>query len=272
MKQNKNPKQICQLMTFLATMSMPTSSLVSQEPTAVTAPAATFKDTDDKTGTNPLNFQNSLQLKNEFNKIGGEYANFTRLRYDQPLRSNLKVGLEVPLMATDLPGRDEFGLSDIILHGSWIPHVTKTLGVALGADFTIPTATDDVLGAEKWQLAPNATVAFFLPHNLIFAPSYKHTFGFAGDDDRADIHQGAFDFYLVWRFDHSRQWFTLDPSVLLDYENDRYESATLRLTYGRVLAKVGKGVLSGYVKPGIGIGKDRPNDWSFEVGVSLIGF
>ncbi len=103
-------------------------------------------------------------------------------------------------------------------------------------------------------------------------PAYKHNFSFAGDGARADIHQGVLDFYLVWKFDRSRQWFTLDPTFLLDYENHRYDAATVRLTYGRVLGKVGEAVLSGFIKPGVGIGRDRPNDWSLEAGVTLIGF
>ena len=68
-----------------------------------------------------------------------------------------------------------------------------------------------------------------------------------------------------------RRWLTLDPTVILDYENDRYESATIRLTYGHILGKIGKAVLSGYVRPGVGIGDDRPNDWSFEAGMSSLG-
>jgi hypothetical protein len=46
------------------------------------------------------------------------------------------------------------------------------MGFALGADLIMPTATDDVLGSEKWQIAPSATVAFMLPHNMIFAPAF----------------------------------------------------------------------------------------------------
>jgi hypothetical protein len=115
-------------------------------------------------------------------------------------------------------------------------------------------------------------VAFFLPGNMIFAPAHKHGLSLAGEDDRAEIHSGTLDFYLVRKFDQGRQWLTFDPTLLFDYENDRYESAAVRLTCGRVLAKAGDGVLSGFVKPGSGIGSDRPNDWSFEVGTSSIGF
>lgn len=229
-------------------------------------------DTGDKSGTNPLNFQNTLGFKNEFNRIGDHYANFTKINYSQPLASNLKVGLDLPLLATDGAGKEKFGLSDISIKSTWIPYATKKMGLALGADVTMPTASDDLLGSEKWQVGPSVTVAFFLPNNLIFAPAYKHGVSFAGESSRADINSGALDFYLVWKFDRNRQWFTFDPTILMDYENDRYESATVRLTYGRVLTKVGNGALSGYIRPGIGIGQDRPNDWSIEAGVTLIGF
>jgi hypothetical protein len=227
---------------------------------------------EDKTGTNPLNFQNTVGLKNEFNGIGGRYANVTRLTYSQPLRPNWKLGVELPLLATDVSGTDEFGLSDIVLKTSWIPYATKTMGVALGTDLVLPTATDDVLGSEKWQLAPSVTVAFFLPHNLIFAPAYKHGVSLAGEERRADIQTGTLDFYLVWKFAQGRQWLTFDPTLLFNYEGGRYDSGTLRLTYGRVLGKVGDAVVSGFLKPGIGMGRSRPNDWSIEAGVSLIGF
>ncbi len=226
----------------------------------------------DKTGTNPLNFQQTVSLKNEYNDLGEGYANFTRLVYAYPLLPNLKASAEIPLLASDASGSDEFGLSDIVIKSSWIPYATQKMGVALGVDLAAPTASDEMLGTGKWILSPSLTLAFFLPGSLIFAPAYKHGFSFAGDDDRADIHVGTADFYLVKKFDQNRQWLTFDPTLLFDYENDRYESATVRLTYGRVLGKIGDGVLSGFVKPGIGVGCERPNDWSFEAGVSLIGF
>ena len=227
---------------------------------------------EDKTGTNPLNFQPTVSLKNEYNDLGDGYANFTRLVYAYPLQPNLKLSAELPLLASDASGSSEFGVSDVLLKSSWIPYATKTMGVALGADLAAPTASPEALGTGKWVLLPSLTAAFFLPGHLIFAPAYKHGFSVAGDGDRADLHTGTADFYLVKKFDQNRQWLTFDPPLLLDYENDRYEAATVRLTYGRVLGKMGKGVLSGFVKPGVGVGHDRPNDWSFEAGTSLIGF
>ncbi len=40
---------------------------------------------------------------------------------------------------------------------------------------------------------------------------------------------------------------------------------SIALTASRLRALRSHAVLSGYVKPGIGIGRDRPNDWSFTV-------
>jgi hypothetical protein len=32
------------------------------------------------------------------------------------------------------------------------------------------------------------------------------------------------------------------------------------------------GAINGYVRPGVGIGNDRPHDFNMEVGVSLVNF
>jgi hypothetical protein len=79
----------------------------------------------DKSGTNPLNFQNTLSFKNEFNRIGDNYANFTRFNYSHPLAPNLKVGLDLPLLASDATGHDKFGLGDIAVKTTWIPYATS---------------------------------------------------------------------------------------------------------------------------------------------------
>src|SRR5207249_2968244 len=92
-------EEVIQLATFLVATSMAASGFAAEQAEAGTAQESVAHDKSDKTGTNPLNFQDTLQFKNEFNKIGADYVNVTRLRYDQALRPNLKVGLELPLMA-----------------------------------------------------------------------------------------------------------------------------------------------------------------------------
>ncbi len=251
--------------------------------------------TSDKTGTNPLNFQRTFQLTNEYDAVtSNAEVNFTRFRYTEAFRPDFSLRLEVPLVyahatiaGNSATGDDDgsgstspsdeidasrFGLGDVVLKASYVPFADHRRGILFAAELAAPTASDDVLGTEKWVISPAVTYAIFLPKMMIFAPTYKHSLSFAGDGDRNDINKGTFDFYLVKKFDKGRQWINIDPTYLLDFENDQYSGGTLRVTYGRLLGKMSGAVISGYVKPGVGVGSDRPNDWSAEVGVSLIGF
>ena len=261
------------------------------------APSSPHDAAADKTGTNPLNFQRTLQLSNEYDHITDDAEiNYLRVRYTEPLSSTLSLRLEVPLVyahaaiagnsatgagdggspAPPDPGGEtdvtDTGLGDVVLKASYVPYVTRRNGLLVAGELAAPTASDDVLGTGKWVLSPTATYAWFFPNGLLFAPAYKHSFSFAGDDDRADIHKGSLDFYLVYKFDRMRQWVVLDPTYFLDYEQDRYSGGTFRATYGRLLGKAGDAVVSAYVRPGVGVGADRPYDWSLEVAVTLIGF
>ncbi len=248
-------------------------------------------DKADKTGTNPLNFQRTAQVVNEFDGLGGAQVNFTRFRFAQPFYGGrMSFRAEIPLVYAHAgianPGGDEggggsvtrvgnvsrFGLGDINLKFSYIPYARKSGGLLTAVELNPPTATESVLGTGKWVLAPTVAYGFFLPGNHIFAPAYKHSISFAGNDSRADVNNGSFDLYFVSKFDDNRQWITVDPTYLLNYQQGKYSGATLRVIYGRVLGKIGDAVVSGYVKPGVGIGHDRPNDWSVEGGISLIGF
>lgn len=263
------------------------------DPKATALPHPTA-DAGDKTGTNPLNFQRTLQVVNEYNAVGDASINYTRFRYTEPLAGGkMSLRLEAPVVYANaaLPGNtstsavegtgvsisdsgeaSDFGLGDLNLKLTYIPFTTRAGGLATSLELDFPTASDRVLGTGKYIAAPSVTYAFFLPGNTIFAPAYKHSISFAGEGDREDVNSGSLDFYIVHRFDGGRQWVTLDPTYILNYELGKYSGATLRVVYGRVLGKVGDAVVSGYVKPGIGVGADRPNDWSAEIGLSLIGF
>jgi hypothetical protein len=171
----------------------------------------------------------------------------------------------------------QFGMGDIALKYTYIPYATPKGGVLTSFEFSAPTATHDVLGTEKWVLSPTVGFGFQTPEDfvfgeMIFAPAYQHSVGVGGSSTRAEINRGILDFYMVKKFDHDRQWVVLDPTYILDYEGGKYSGMTLRATYGRELGEVDGISLSAYIKPGLGIGSDRPNDWSIEIGFTMIGF
>lgn len=253
-------------------------------------------DKTDKSGTNPLNLQQKFEIGNEFNSIdSAARINYTRYRYTDPLGDDFSLRLEVPLVyssaaiagdSTEGGGdgsspalvpsgasRDvsRFGLGDMVLKADYIPYITRSGGLKLSAELGAPTATSPKLGTGKWTIAPTLSYGFFLPDGMIFAPAYKQALSFAGDLG-AMIDKGTFDLYFVIKFDKGQQWVTFDPTYNLDYQSHKYTGATMRVTYGHQLGELWGGTTSAYIKPGIGIGQDKPYAWSIEAGISLVGF
>ena len=56
----------------------------------------------------------------------------------------------------------------------------------IGPILYLPTATDDLLGAEKWGAGPTALV-LWQQHGWTYGALVSHTWSFAGDDDRQRI-------------------------------------------------------------------------------------
>ena len=64
----------------------------------------------------------------------------------------------------------------------------RRLAVGSGLAFQFPTATDDLLGSGKWQVAPTVIPVWMLrrPQGLFFTKVQNYV-SVAGDDDRRDI-------------------------------------------------------------------------------------
>ena len=266
---------------------------------ATVAPVSAAGDAkSDKSGTNPLNLQRTFALSNEFDGVNGTaHIDMTRLRYTEAFAPNFSVRLELPFVAAYAAfandsavgggnaaaspsdggnlgkSRDfsRFGLGDMVLKTTYIPFLDHTGGVALSAELGMPTASYTALGTGKWTFSPSITYGMFLSPTMILAPSYKQSFSIAGDAGRKTINNGAIDLYYVIILDKT-QSITIDPMYLPDYNAGNYAGAALKVNYSHFLAKVGDGALNGYIKPGIGIGQDKPYGWSIEAGVTLIGF
>ncbi|KPK07269.1 MAG: hypothetical protein AMJ64_07095 [Betaproteobacteria bacterium SG8_39] len=82
----------------------------------------------------------------------------------------------------------QFGLGDINLSLFFSPKKPTAGGLIWGAGpvFLLPTATDRLLGAEKWAAGP-AAVALALRGRWTLGMLANHVWSFAGDDGRADI-------------------------------------------------------------------------------------
>jgi len=83
---------------------------------------------------------------------------------------------------------DQFGLGDTVQSLWASPKEPSERGWiwGVGAAFLLPTATDDLLGADKWGVGPTA-VALKQQGPWTFGGLTNHIWSFAGDDDRNDI-------------------------------------------------------------------------------------
>ena len=86
------------------------------------------------------------------------------------------------------------------------------------------------------------------------------------DDGRTPVHQGVIDLFLVKTFAGSRYWGFIDPQIVIDYENQT-DFMLLEIQAGMM---VGQGGHSLYAMPSIGIGVDRPYDFSLEAGWKVV--
>ncbi|MDQ8024351.1 MAG: transporter [Moraxellaceae bacterium] len=89
-----------------------------------------------------------------------------------------------------LPGSgSQFGLGDTLQSVFFSPKAPTASGWiwGVGPALYLPTATDDLLGAEKWGAGPTAVVLKQTEGGWTYGALVNHIWSFAGDDDRADI-------------------------------------------------------------------------------------
>jgi hypothetical protein len=251
----------------LATLAI----LVTACSSALSVNAQEAKDTS---GTNPAVLTRTLAVSNEYRFLPDDaYYDITNLRYTEPFfEGKASVRVTIPFNATDLTQQDEAGVGDISAKLNWIPYISRQQAFILSTEIFAPTASEDILGTGKWVAAPGITWAYFASPEFIVAPAYIHSFSFAGDSNRADVNRGDFDLYLVYKPHGKNWWLTSDVTASYDFE-DKRAPASWEVAFGFNLAKLRNGgAINGYIRPGIGLGSDRPYDFNIEVGVSLVSF
>lgn len=235
----------------------------------LTAAEGTEKDTS---GTNPTLLLRSLNLSDEYSELQtGDYLNNFSLKYTEPfMDGKMSLRLTVPALWTDA-GPGGSGLGDISLKWTWVAKVAKQDGWVFNTELYAPTG-DEFFTGDQWVLAPGVTYVRFLSPEVIVAPAYVHSFGFAGNSSAPDINAGTVDIYLVYRPKGKSWWLTGDLTAAMNYENTDQLPMNFELQYGCKLGKMGSATVNGFLRPGIGIGDDRPYDWNLQAGISIIGF
>jgi len=232
------------------------------------------EDQLDNSGTNPVVLSRSLGISNEYKFLSDDrYFDVATVKYTEPFadgRASLKVSL--PVAATDIGAAHSPGLGDLSAKLSWIPYADARMGFVLSSEIGLPTAGETAFGSGKWTIAPGVVWANMVTPELIIAPALIHTVSFAGDDARGDINRSDFDLYIVYKPKGERWWVTGDLTASYDFENQK-TPMSFEVSFGRNLAFLENGAaVNGYIRPGIGLGEDRPYDYNIEAGLTVVGF
>ncbi len=257
---------------------------------ATTAIAQKEKPKKDNTGTNPINFTYDYRLYWEMQqfKDNGGSLNKRVMEFRAPLGRdlanvlgktegflpNLGSRYQLRLRAyyntlsindTNQKTSTTSGIGDFDARFMAIAYANKKWGIAPGLEGFFNTASNDLLGSGSNILAPVVFVGFFnlLGKHSIFAPGYQYQFNVSGKK----VSRSVFDIYFVWILAKGKNWLIFNPQPIIDHHND-IAFAQVDVEWGFMI--VPKSGISGYIRPGFGIGEHRPFNYNFEVAIKFV--
>lgn len=251
----------------------------------------------DNSGTNPANFTYDTRFYSEmarFSDPDGSYlTNILEFRWplgkdiakatgveNEHLLNDLgkKFGARMRFRYKDLniatPGAGAFensnvsGIGDIDMRVLWLAYGSSKMIIVPGLEATFNTASHQSLGFDANVLAPTLFFVFpgLLGKGSLFAPGYQYLFDVDGGD-AVNINRSQIDLYFVWLLGKGANWLIVDPQIVIDHATNKFPTL-LEVEWGYMIKAVpGASV---YVRPGFGIGGDRPYDWNFEGGLKFV--
>ena len=121
----------------------------------------------------------------------------------------------------DQPGaNDAWGLGDIQYEGFLTPAQPGKWIWGVGPYLSIPTATDDVLGTEKWSAGP-AALLLTMPGDWVVGGLVTQLWDFAGNSDRDGVNTTAFLYFINYYIPNGHGWYlSTSPTITYNWEAD----------------------------------------------------
>ena len=114
---------------------------------------------------------------------------------------------------------DEFGLGDTVQSFFFSPKESSPIW-GVGPVFMIPTATDSLLGTEKWSIGPTAVV-LKQEGPWTYGALANHLWDFAGDDSRDSVNATYVQPFVAY-ITHTHTTFSLNTETTYDWQNDQW--------------------------------------------------
>lgn len=164
----------------------------------------------------------------------------------------------------------QFGLGDTVQSLFFSPKALTASGWTwgIGPALLIPTATDELLGGEKWAAGPTGVALKQTESGWTYGVLFNHLWSFAGDDDRGDISATFFQPFLAKSLGRGRS-VSANFESSYDWKGEQW-TAPLYVGYSQV-SRIGKqmvswsGGLRYYVD-----GPDNAPDWGVRFALTLL--
>lgn len=130
----------------------------------------------------------------------------------------------VPLVAMqDMPYGDKSGMGDVLQSLFFSPTAPTAKGViwGVGPALLFPTATDDVLGGEKWGAGPTA-VALKQTGPWTFGLLVNHIWSYAGDAGREDVNATFLQPFVSHLFKKTYTTVGMNTETTYDWDGDAW--------------------------------------------------
>jgi hypothetical protein len=114
---------------------------------------------------------------------------------------------------------DTFGLGDVVQSFFFSPKSSDPIW-GIGPAFLLPTATDSLLGAEKWGVGPTA-VLLQQSGRWTYGALANHLWDVAGDSDRAGVNATFFQPFVSYTTPQATT-FTLNLETTYDWQRDQW--------------------------------------------------
>jgi hypothetical protein len=152
----------------------------------------------------------------------------------------------VPIIQQDeiFPGAgSQFGLGDTVQSLFFSPKALTASGWTWGVGpvFLVPTATDDLLGGEKWGAGPTGVALRQTPTGWTYGALFNHIWSFAGEDDRADINATYLQPFISKSLGQGRTISTSLESTY-DWESEQW-TVPINIGYSKV-SRIGTQLVS----------------------------
>jgi hypothetical protein len=229
---------------------------------------------------NPVSDRISFSLENNFQfgvGLNDDFQNLLRVKslYSFNIGKDFNLINRTILPLIDQPELtpgvdDEFGLGDINTTFFLMPRTFKNFIWGIGPIISLPTATDEVLGTEKWGLGPSAAVVS-TPGRWVYGAVVNNIWSVAGDSNRKDVNAMALQPFIYYNFP-SRWYVVTSPIIRAVWKAERDERWVVPIGggVGKVF-KVGNQSMNAFVQGFYNI--EKPNlvaDWSLQLQIQFL--